>query len=201
VRVGYPFVRALCIAAGIIILAVPAARAAYVININEVGPDVIGTGSGSIDIKDLTYVTSAELNGSIAPSLARVLIGNTAFVNAYVSISGPSSFGSEFGLGAETSEDSGPIVGITSGNELFVEEGNYAGYISAESLGTSTATWSNSSFSSLGLTPGSYVYTWGTGPDADSFTVNIGPTPEPTSLSLFALTSLALLRRRQRASA
>lgn len=38
-----------------------------------------------------------------------------------------------------------------------------------------TSTWSNATFTSLGLVPGSYVFTFGDGATADSITLNIGP--------------------------
>jgi uncharacterized membrane protein len=45
-----------------------------------------------------------------------------------------------------------------------------------------TATYLNESFSSLGLTPGTYTWTWGTGNNQGVFNLQIGvqPTPTPT---------------------
>jgi hypothetical protein len=43
-------------------------------------------------------------------------------------------------------------------------------YVSGAPLGTSTATFANATFMSLGLTPGAYVWRWGSGPTADTFT-------------------------------
>ena len=37
-----------------------------------------------------------------------------------------------------------------------------------------TATWDNTTISGLTLIPGSYTWSWGSGPSLDSFTVNIG---------------------------
>ena len=45
-----------------------------------------------------------------------------------------------------------------------------------------TSTYLNTTFATLGLTPGEYVYRWGTGEHADSFTIVIGaPVPEPST--------------------
>jgi hypothetical protein len=43
----------------------------------------------------------------------------------------------------------------------------------------------NATFASLGVTPGTYVWTWGTGAD-QSFTLEIGTAPIPAALPLFA---------------
>jgi hypothetical protein len=79
------------------------------------------------------------------------------------------------------------------------------GYTSGHSL-SSTATWNSQTFSSLGVTPGTYVWTWGTGAHADSFTLQVGPAtamPEPASLTLLGIGAVGLAgygwRRRRRA--
>jgi len=62
------------------------------------------------------------------------------------------------------------------------------GYVSGNPL-SDTSTYNNATFASLGVTPGTYVWTWGTGTHADSFTLQIGPAavPEPASLTVLAL--------------
>jgi hypothetical protein len=47
-----------------------------------------------------------------------------------------------------------------------------------------SSTYDNATLASLGLMPGTYTYSWST-PD-DSFVVNIGTTPLPAALPLFA---------------
>ena len=84
----------------------------------------------------------------------------------------------------------------------------FPGYGSRNPL-QDTSTYLNKTFSSLGVTPGTYVWTWGTGAHADSFTLQIGPAataaPEPATLTQLATGALGLLgygwRRRRLAAA
>lgn len=61
------------------------------------------------------------------------------------------------------------------------------GYTSKTDFGTSSATY-NGTFAQIGLIAGTYIYTWGSGADADSMTVNIGPiasaVPEPSTWAM-----------------
>ena len=66
-----------------------------------------------------------------------------------------------------------------------------------------TSTYLGKTFASLGLTPGTYVYTWGAGGHADSFTIDITSTsaiPEPSTWAMmflgFAGLGYAGLRRK-----
>ena len=45
-----------------------------------------------------------------------------------------------------------------------------------------TATYDNQTFNSLGVTHGTYVWNWGSGANADSFTLNIGTVAVPAPL-------------------
>jgi len=65
-------------------------------------------------------------------------------------------------------------------------------------------TYDNQSFSSLGITPGTYEWTWGTGTHADSFTLDIiapAAVPEPASFAVLAmgLAGLGMVLRTRRA--
>jgi hypothetical protein len=79
---------------------------------------------------------------------------------------------------------------------LFVPEG----YVSGAALSHSMA-FNNATFASLGLTPGTYVWSWGTGLPSQNFTLIIGGAGVPdggSTVSLLgcALLGLAALRRK-----
>jgi hypothetical protein len=58
------------------------------------------------------------------------------------------------------------------------------GYVSGNPL-SDTSIYDNATFASLGVILGTYVWRWGTGADADSFTLNItaAAVSEPSELS------------------
>jgi hypothetical protein len=53
-----------------------------------------------------------------------------------------------------------------------------AGYASGTAL-SGSVTYVGQTFASLGLTPGTYTYTWGSDPTADSLAVKIGAAAVP----------------------
>jgi hypothetical protein len=55
------------------------------------------------------------------------------------------------------------------------------GYVSGHAL-ADTMTFDNTTFTGLGVTPGTYEWTWGSGLTADSFTLQIGPVAVPAPL-------------------
>jgi len=175
----------------------------YVVTLEQAGSKVVATGSGQIDLAGLSFVPSSLSGvGNIDPSIgaAGVGVGN---VDLYAGVpSTPASFGS--GAVTEPSNTSGGLVEYDAmAGTLFVP----AGYVSNALLSASTSTYS-ATFASLGVTPGIYVWTWGgTGADPDqSFRLEIGATPLPAALPLFAtgLGAMGLLgwrRKRKNAAA
>jgi|SRR6266403_3281088 len=170
------------------------ARANFIATINQVGTNVDVTGSGTIDLTALSFITPAAAGAAILPSGAYLVLA-TGNVAVYTGFSGPTSFGS--GGVTFASSTGGNAVGIAGHDgELFVPEG----YVSGTSL-SATSMYSNATFASLGITPGTYTWTWGTGVHADSFTLQIGAAGVPdggSTVSLLgcALLGLAALRRK-----
>ena len=99
---------------------------------------------------------------------------------------GPTNFGS--GSPTAATSGSGDLVGLFFGGPyLFVPQG----YISGTAL-SDTATYDNATFSSLGVTPGTYEWTWGAGAN-QNFTLKIGATTVPDAGSTFMLLSGAIV--------
>src|SRR5262249_23636447 len=175
-----------CVASAFLLFVSSEAQASYIVTMQQVGPDVLATGSGPIDLTGLTFVRATRDFSYIAPGSGNIVTGTfAAFIDDYTGFSGPTNFGSgplSFGLNG-----GGDLVGIVAFNgDLLVP----TGYISGTPLGPSTATWNNATFASLGVIPGTYVWTWGSGEHADSFTLQIGV---PDSGSTFGLLFLGLL--------
>ena len=162
-------------------------RADVIVSIQEVGDDVVAIGCGSIDTTDLTFIGDTNNAANVwagFPLGSFAVVGDTTTVpeDVYSGITGPSSFGS--GGQFFATSGSGDVFGVVANNVLDLP----SGYISGSPL-LATSTWSGESFDSLGLTPGCYTWTWGTGEHADSFTLIIGaggqsPNPEPSTLLL-----------------
>jgi hypothetical protein len=169
------------------------AEASFIVSIDQVGSNVVATGSGTINTAGLTADTTASSGPSLNPQAAVVGLGIRGLVTAdlFTGESGPAAFGS----GRSTSPSSGSgdrvaLIGLLG--YVYVPDD----YTSGSSL-SDTDTWDSTTISGLGLTPGTYTYTWGSGGNADSLTVDIqSPAPEPGTVSLLSVGVLALALNR-----
>lgn len=145
--------------------------AAYTLQVSEVGGNVVAQGSGTLNTTSLTTNgVAGGYNALVFPSGGAIFVGPEIANNTHnwVTISGPSSIGSGGALVIADS-GSGDKVGVQVGSTLVVPDT----YVSGAPL-LSESTWNAATFASLGLTPGQYVWTWGSGANADSFTLRIG---------------------------
>jgi len=174
---------------------------AYTVTLEQMGADVVANGSGAINLTGLAFFGPGSFFiTTLVPSLGRISTGpppsGLGSVDVYRVFSGPANFGSGGQHNATESLSSGNFVGIqASVDELFVPHG----YISNSAL-SSSATWTGATFASLGVTPGTFVWTWGTGAN-QNFTLIIGGAGVPdggsaVSLLGFGLLGLAALRRK-----
>ncbi|PYK97480.1 MAG: hypothetical protein DME32_15750 [Verrucomicrobia bacterium] len=178
------------------LLSVRPAEAGYTVTLQQVGPDVVATGSGAIDLTGLTFSQYAGLlNPEIGPrggegQLGGIVMGPTSSsVDRYSdneTSSGPTSFGS--GGVTLASSGSGDMVGthslIWEGGEVIGFLIVPRGYVSGTFL-SNRATWRGKTFATLGVTPGTYgtdskrVVVRGLGPTLTQFGVS-GVLADPT---------------------
>jgi hypothetical protein len=184
-------------AAGMLGAGAVQSRASILITIQESGADVVATATGSADLGGLTQSSSAQRAASVFPSSAAIGFGTIPGVSVphYSIPVAPSSFGS--GTFVAANSTSGQIFAIAGAHIYFP-----ANYVSKTSF-NSTATWNGQTFSTLGITPGTYVYSWGSGANADSVTLTAGAVPEPEEYAAVAgglCLAMAAWRRFKRAA-
>jgi len=153
---------------------------AYVVTLEQVGSDVVASGSGPIDLTGLSYAFASYSGSSyVWAAGAQIVTGSNNNTDIYSGISGPTNFGGGPQVNADSG--SGDVAGIAGDYALIALP---SGYTSGAPLSDS-ATYLNQTFISLGVTPGTYEWTWGTGVN-QNFTLIIGTTPLPATLPLFA---------------
>jgi hypothetical protein len=178
-------------------LVVTPAKASFIMTLMQSDTSVVGTGSGTINLFALTPANFVSTAPAVSGPQGFAALGPESTTAAYTAVSGPSSFGSGGFFAASTG--SGDTVGISIEGVITDVLFLPVNYVSGASLSDS-ATWDNATITSLGLTPGTYTWTWGSRASADSFTVQIDASiPEPGSVTLFGagFVGLAALRRRK----
>jgi len=185
-----------CLAAAIAaatLLICAQARASVIMTLEQVGPSVVATGSGTLDIADLSYFGSSNAAPFIFPADAVLLEGSSsAGYNIYSGLTGPSNFGG--GPHTAASSGTGDAMAIDGAFNIVVVP---VGYVSG-ALVSSSATWDNTTLATLAVVSEVYTWTWGSGADADSLTLYAGvaapaTAPEPGSLLLVVAGTGALV--------
>jgi hypothetical protein len=160
------------------------AQAGLVIDIFQQGTDVVAEAHGTLNITGMSSDGGGSVTSAIIPSEADIAMGPVlgGDVDFYKNVTGPSSFGS--GDVAFVSSGSGDAFSVGGSPDVGVP----TGFISGGSI-SSSDTWANSTFSGLGLTPGTYTFNL----PNDTITVNIGGAgvPEPSSLVLAGIAAIA----------
>jgi len=167
-----------------------AATAPFSASFVESGSDVVLSFEGTLDLTGLNFSqTTNAVAGGVGPAQAAFGIGpsGTIPVDAYTggTFSYPSNFGT--GGGSPIPTGSGDYFGVftldgPSGPRSLIVP---SGYTSSTYI-AGTTTLSGQTFASLGLSAGTYNYSWGVGA-GQSFVLTIGgvgPTPTPTATSV-----------------
>jgi len=158
----------------------------FTVTISQVGPDVVWSGSGSFNLASLSLASSGN-NGSAFSALAGIwAVGPTTSCQRYggASFTGYSNtFGNN--LVVPTPISSGSTFGVTSGGVSGRVVIVPSGYTSNTVI-SGTATYTGATISSMGLTPGTYTWAWGSGANSSSIVMTIegssvSPTPTATN--------------------
>lgn len=149
-------------------------------------------GSGTLNLTALLPSSNGAAGSELVPASGELTItGSANAIPGYSGLIGPTSFGSgSFSFPFPGTYGGDPVSIFGKGQELFV----FGGYISGQPL-ANAMTFRNATFSSLGFTPGTYTYTWGVGPTADSLSVTTVPEPRPTALMAIGSLAAFLLYR------
>ena len=176
----------------VMVLAVGPTRGAIIITVGQDGSNVVAFGSGSVDLTGLTLSSPILVGPYMNPKFGDIVLGSAASADLYSGATGP-AFGTSLTIeGATTGSGSAFGFNATSAGGVVLP----LAYTSGLPI-SGTALWTNSTISSLGLTPGTYQETWGGGGLDHTITVQIYPSttmiPEPSSAILGTFGAVSLL--------
>ena len=150
----------------------------FTVNVSQVGPNVVWSGSGSFNLTSLTLNQNIPgVTGGFNRSAAQFVVGPSS-PSSGTTYSGssfttfPTSFGPTPG-GLPPSSSSGSLFGIVqtapSGpREVLVPQGYVSGTVISGSM-----TYNSQTISGMGLTPGTYTWSWGTGGNTSTLVMTI----------------------------
>ncbi|MBC2600308.1 PEP-CTERM sorting domain-containing protein [Puniceicoccus vermicola] len=166
--------------------------------VEQVGPDVVYSGSGQLDLTGLTPVTTYTNNNTLnlssidssQPEFSNAVVGNIQVYTGF--LYGPSNFGNDISVSAE-------VPNAATGDFFVIDEDQLmlpADYAGATILNFS-GSFPNQSLSTLWLVPGTYKWNWAN----DQVYLQVAAVPEPATSALICAGIIGLLtatRRMQR---
>jgi len=139
------------------------------VTVTQVGPDVVWSGSGKFNLTALTSAGTNTIGGGYAANQAIWAIGPNVLLDTYSgTVTYPTSFGSG---GTPVTSNTGSTFGILpggSGRTLYVP----SGYTSNSTI-SGTSTYANTTISGMGLSGGTYTWSWGSGANASTLVMVI----------------------------
>ena len=187
------------------LLAPRPASAIVTLRVQQVGNDVVITGSGTANTTALTLAGTGNDYTNVLTD-AQIYAGPAAFADGSVSlwsnISGPLAFGSDPTLAENPSSGSGALFGIVANDFGGISRAQRLvlplGYFSGTPL-IGTSTFTGKTLAELGLTPGQInTWSWGADATADSLRLEVDPVPAPLPIAGAAAVFFRLKRLRRR---
>ena len=139
------------------------------VTISQVGSNVVWSGSGKFNLTALTSAGTTSIGGGFQANQAVWAIGPIVTVDTYSgSITYPATFGSGgVGVTSNTGSTFGILLG-GSGRLLYVPSG-----YTSNSVISGTSTYNSTTIAGMGLTPGTYTWSWGSGGNASTLVMTI----------------------------
>ena len=183
------------------------ARAIFILTAEQTPAGVTMTGKGTIDRTGLAYGYSSSAYGSIAAGDGQIYVGSqfSNNVDYFGGASGPAAFGPPpANPGADNrifaDHSTGSIVGlrILSTGYIALPAAFPDRPLIYQLSGASY--YYGATFDSLGFTPGTYTYTWGSGAHADSFVITSNVPEAGSTLALLGLVMVGIVAVRSKSS-
>jgi hypothetical protein len=190
---------------------VSSAQGKVTVNAFERGGDVWFSGGGSLSTLAWEQIGGEEDFAFIDPGKI-LLVGETPSVAAFRFFNPDNFVGpTDFGPGGQTFADSGSggnadgsiagdIFGLFFDSKQLIVPGGYKQGTALSGL----SIYNNVTLAGLGMNTGSYKWSWGSGNQADSLTLNVGadlsPVPVPAAFWLFGTALIGFIgvsRRRK----
>jgi hypothetical protein len=175
---------------GLVLLCSSPVEAAIQLRVDQVGNDVVVTGSGRANLSGLTFVSTANDFQNIITDI-QIFAGPNSFNAGQVDyydgvLTGPTTISSNFFLVEE------PDPTASSGNLFGIQADIYRlilpqGYTTNTDL-SGISTFRNVTIAGMGLTPGTGTWTWGSIANGTFDSINLVVVPGPLPIAGAAIT-------------
>ena len=165
----------------------------------QVGADVVTSASGFVNTSALTIAGGANGGGRFFGSIGDgsvFQVGPSGSYDNWSGLTGSKVFGTSSQYFANNT--TGANAGISTFGTIYLLLP--VSYTSGSSI-SGTATYTGKTLADLGMTVGTYNWTWGSGATAGSAQLTISAVPEPSTYALatIATGAMAFLARRRKA--